>query len=262
MKVRIIDREFTAQRLDRAALDRRPVPQLEEGDFSLSDAYQIQRAAIACRERRGHRIIGVKLGFTSRAKRVQMGVDDLIWGWLTEDMLEAEGGTVELGRYIHPRVEPEVCFLTRKAIDRPIHALEAVDYIEAVAPALEIIDSRYENFRFSLVDVVADNCSSAGLVAGAWTRNFEVLENAGVSLRFDGRPVQIGSTAAILGHPLRALTQAARLLAAAGERLPEGSLILAGAATAAQAMEPGIHVQCDIHGLGRVEFMTSGGRDE
>ncbi len=256
MKMKVIDKEATAERLDQAALERRAIAQFEEGDFSLADAYEIQRSSIAYRQRRGHRIIGVKLGFTSRAKMVQMGVHDLIWGWLTEDMLESEGGTVDLGRYIHPRVEPEVCFLTKKPLERPIHALEAVDYIEAVAPALEIIDSRYENFRFSLVDVVADNCSSAGLVLGAWSRNFDALENAGVSMSFDGRPVQIGSTAAILGNPLRALVQATRLLAAAGEYLPEGSLIMAGAATAAQALEPGIHVSGDIHGLGRVEFFT------
>ncbi|MGH6640310.1 MAG: 2-keto-4-pentenoate hydratase, partial [Polaromonas sp.] len=183
-------------------------------------------------------------------------VHDLIWGWLTESMLEEEGGTVDLARYIHPRVEPEVCFLTRRDISGPITALEAADYVEAVAPALEIIDSRFQNFKFTLEDVVADNCSSAGLVVGPWSRQLDRLGNAGVSVTFDGRTVLSGSTAAILGHPLRSLVQASRLLAACKHSLPAGSLIMAGAATAAQALEPNTHVRCDINGLGRVEFFT------
>ena len=180
---------------------------------------------------------------------VQMGVNDLIWGWLTKSMLEEEGSTVNLARYIHPRVEPEVCFLTRRAISGPISALEAADYLEAVAPALEIIDSRYQNFKFTLEDVVADNCSSAGLVVGAWSRQFDRLGNAGVNVAFDGRSVLSGSTAAILGHPLRSVVQVSRLLGACERSLPAGSLIMAGAATAAQALLPNSHVRCDINGV-------------
>lgn len=242
--------------LDDAARHAQAVEQFAPGSFNLAEAYRIQRAAIQHRVARGDQVRGIKLGFTSRAKMVQMGVHDLIWGWLTESMLEEEGGTVNLARYIHPRVEPEVCFLTRRAISGPLSALEAADYVEAVAPALEIIDSRYQDFKFTLEDVVADNCSSAGLVVGAWSRQFDKLGNAGVNVAFDGRMVLSGSTAAILGHPLRSLVQASRLLAACERSLPAGSLVMAGAATAAQALAPNTHVRCDINGLGRVEFFT------
>ena len=248
--------DSAAALLDTAALQAQAVEQFAEGSFDLADAYRIQRASIQRRVARGDGILGIKLGFTSRAKMVQMGVDSLIWGWLTDTMLEEEGGTVRLERYIHPRVEPEVCFLTRRTIDGPITALEAADYLEAVAPALEIIDSRYQNFKFTLEDVVADNCSSAGLVVGPWSRRFDGLGNAGVAVAFDGRPVLTGSTAAILGHPLRSLVQASRLLGACGGSLPAGSLVMAGAATAAQALTPNTHVRCDVAGLGRVEFFT------
>lgn len=251
-----------AAALDGAAHGVREIEQFPPGQFTLAQAYAIQRASIGHRLARGERLKGVKLGFTSRAKMVQMGVDSLIWGCLTDGMLEEDGGSVDLGRYIHPRVEPEVCFVTRRTIDGPLTALEAADYIEAVAPALEIIDSRYRDFRFSLVDVVADNCSSAGLVVGAWSRRFDDLGNLGVRMQFDGRDVQIGSTAAILGHPLRAVAQASRLLHAAAMPLPAGSLIMAGAATAAEALRPNLHVQCRIgsgaSGLGGVDFHTTG----
>jgi 2-oxo-3-hexenedioate decarboxylase len=248
--------------LDDAARERRGVPQFAPGQFSLVQAYEIQRAAVQRRIERGERHRGIKLGFTSRAKMVQMGVDSLIWGLLTDAMIEEDGGVVDLDHYIHPRVEPEVCFVTRKSIDGPLTALEAADRIEAVAPAMEIIDSRYRDFKFSLEDVVADNCSSAGLVVGAWSRNFDGLANAGVRMQFDGRDVQLGSTAAILGHPLRSIVQASRLLHGAGISLPAGSLIMAGAATAAEALRPGVHVQCLIGAgagaLGRVAFLAEG----
>ncbi len=247
--------------LDRAAFERREVDPFAPGHFTLAQAYEIQRASIARRIERGERPKGIKLGFTSRAKMVQMGVDSLIWGLLTDGMIEEDGGIVDLARYIHPRVEPEVCFVTRRAIDAPLTALEAADYLEAVAPALEIIDSRYRNFKFSLEGVVADNCSSAGLVVGPWSRKFDGLANAGVRVQFDGRDVLVGSTAAILGHPLRSVVQASQLLHAAGMSLPAGSLVMAGGATAAEALRPGLHVACHVGSgagaLGSVSFNTA-----
>ena len=249
-----------AQVLDDAARNAQEVDQFHVGHFSLPEAYEIQRASMERRFSRGEKLVGIKLGFTSRAKMIQMGVDSLIWGLVTDQMVEEEGGLVDLGRYIHPRVEPEVCFVTRRTIDAPLTALEAVDYLEAVAPAMEIIDSRYRNFKFTLEDVVADNCSSAGLVVGAWSRKFDALDNAGVRLQFNGREVQVGSTAAILGQPLRSIVQASRLLHSAGMSLPAGSLIMAGAATAAEALRPGLAVQCHIgsgaSSLGTVAFQT------
>jgi 2-oxo-3-hexenedioate decarboxylase len=123
-----------------------------------------------------------------------------------------------------------------------------------VAPAIEIIDSRYQEFRFTLEDVVADNCSSAGLVVGPWSRRVDALANLGVVLRVDGRVVQAGSTAAILGHPLRSLVQASYILSATEAVLPAGSLVLAGAATAAEPVARNSHVSATVSGLGEAAF--------
>ncbi|WP_198971115.1 2-keto-4-pentenoate hydratase [Xylophilus sp. ASV27] len=252
---------IVAKTLDTAAHQARAVDQFPAGHFTLPEAYEIQRASIARRVSRGEEMVGIKLGFTSRAKMIQMGVDSLIWGLLTDDMLEEEGAVVSLSRFIHPRVEPEVCFITKRTIDGPLTALEAVEHIEAVAPAMEIIDSRYRNFKFTLEDVIADNCSSAGLVVGAWSRNFDALTNAGVRMQIDGRNAQVGSTAAILGQPLRSIVQVSRLLSAAEMGLPAGSLIMAGAATAAEALRPGTTVECHIGSgstaLGSAMFHTA-----
>src|SRR5690606_32066293 len=183
-------------RLDGAAFNATATPQLEQ-PITLADAYAVQRASIERRLARGETRIGIKMGFTSRAKMLQMGVSDMIWGRLTSGMLVEDGGSIALADYVHPRVEPEVAFLIGKPLSGNVTLPQALAAVEAVAPALEIIDSRYENFRFSLTDVVADNSSSSGFVVGPWRSPATDLDNLGLVMAFDGRPQAFGSTAAI-----------------------------------------------------------------
>ena len=253
----VADIAALAERLDTAACNAAATPQLQP-PISLQQAYAVQRASIERRLARGETRIGIKMGFTSRAKMVQMGVDDLIWGRLTSAMLVEDGGSVSLSRYVHPRVEPEVAFLIGKPLAGHVTAMQALAAVDAVAPALEIIDSRYENFRFSLTDVVADNSSSSGFVVGPWTAPDVDLSNLGLAMAFDGRPQAFGSTAAILGHPLRSLVAAARVVAEADEWLSPGDIVLAGGATAASALASGSFVSLEIEKLGRCGFHVQG----
>lgn len=247
-----------ATRLDDAAVQARAVPQHTDADaLTLADAYEVQRALVARRLARGHHRIGLKMGFTSRAKMAQMGLSDMIWGRLTSDMLVEEGGSVRASDYVHPRCEPELCFLLGKPLSGHVTALEALAAVEAIAPAIELIDSRYENFRFSLADVVADNASSSGVVVGPWHAPDIDFSNLGLVLTVNGRAVEVGSTAALLGHPIRSLVAAARLAAAAGEPLQAGSLVMAGGITAAIALAPGMQVRCEMQHLGRVAFSVA-----
>lgn len=230
-----------AERLDEATRTATATTQFtKEGPLSLDDAYGVQRDGVALRAARGDRPVGLKLGFTSKAKAAQMGVFEVIAGVVTEDMRVADGGEVTVP-LIHPRIEPEVAFLIGEA-----------DAVVAVAPALEIIDSRYQDFSFTLEDVVADNASAAAFAIGPWRDPGPDLSNLGVVLEVDGAVVQVGSTAAILGHPLRALDAVARLARAHGLALPAGSVLLAGAATAAVPLTPGTVVEATVTGLGRV----------
>ena len=249
-----------AVRLDAAATAARAVSQSAGDDgISVAEAYEVQRALIDLRLGRGARRIGMKMGFTSRAKMLQMGLSDLIWGRLTSDMLVEDGGIDELF-HIHPRVEPEICFLLKKPLTGPVTPLAALAAVEAMAPALEIIDSRYLDFKFSLADVIADNASSSALVVGAWHSPSLDFSNLGLVLEIDGRAAEIGSTAAILGHPLRSLCAASRLAGQAGEVLEAGSLVMAGGATAAVALKAGANVRCDMQHLGRVGFTMAKAR--
>ncbi|MFE5944566.1 2-keto-4-pentenoate hydratase [Streptomyces sp. NPDC056480] len=237
-----------AEALDAAARDGRPLSGGGEGPKDTEEAYAVQEALVARRLARGERLTGFKLGFTSLAKMRQMGVSDLIHGRLTDRMEIPDGGRIDTSGLIHPRVEPEVAFLLGDTL-RP--GGDPMAAVAAVAPALEVIDSRYHGFRFSLPEVIADNTSAARYAVGTWSAPGD-LDNLGVLLELDGRLAETGSTAAVLGNPLRALAAAARLAGA----LEPGTAILAGAATAAVPLPPGTHVRATVAGLGSVRFTT------
>lgn len=245
-----------ARILDDAARTATAVPQLTEElpGLTVEDAYAIQALSIARRYDRGERRVGIKMGLTSRAKMQQVGVSEVIWGRLTNAMRLVEGGDLVRARYVHPRVEPEIAYIIGKPLAGDISLAEALAAVEAVAPAVEIIDSRFRNFKFTLPDVVADNASSSGFILGAWAKPDAEVSNSGIVMEAGGRPVQIGSSAAILGNPIRSLVAAARAVAQAGERLEPGDIILAGGATAAHPLTPGDYVRTWFQDLGSVCF--------
>jgi 2-oxo-3-hexenedioate decarboxylase len=245
-----------AQIVDEAARTATAIPQLTESltGLTVDDAYAIQALSVARRRARGERRAGFKMGLTSRAKMVQVGVSEVIWGRLTDAMRLVEGADLHRSRYVHPRVEPEIAYIIKKPLEGNVSAAEALAAVEAVAPAVEIIDSRYRDFKFALPDVIADNSSSSGFFVGSWAPASTDVSNLGIVMEVDGRPVQVGSSAAILGDPIRSLVSAARLVAKAGERLEPGDIVLAGGATAAHALAPGMHVKTSFQRLGAVAF--------
>ena len=245
-----------AQIVDEAARTATAIPQLTDAlpHLTVDDAYAIQAMSIARRHARGERRAGYKMGLTSRAKMLQVGVSEVVWGRLTDAMRLPEGGDLHRARYVHPRVEPEIAYILAKPLSGEVTAAEALAAVEAVAPALEIIDSRYRDFKFALPDVIADNSSSSGFYVGSWAKRDTDVANLGIVMEVNGRPVQIGSSAAILGNPIRSLVAAARLVGRTGERLEPGDIVLAGGATAAHPLTPGDHVRTAFQGLGTVSF--------
>jgi 2-oxo-3-hexenedioate decarboxylase len=221
--------------LDEAALGATAIPQLNLA--TVAEGYAAQEALIARRLARGERLVGFKMGLTSKAKMAQVGVNEMIFGRLTDAMQVPDGGSVDIARFIHPRVEPEVAFLLRDG------------EIAAAAPALELIDSRYTDFKFTLPDVVADNTSGAAFVLGAWQSVPARIDNLGVLLEIDGRVAQVGSTAAILGDPRRAWRDGVALATRYGIEMTDG-ILLAGAATAAVPLAPGAHARAVVQNLG------------
>ncbi|MFG3255096.1 2-keto-4-pentenoate hydratase [Streptomyces sp. NPDC048172] len=248
-----------AERLDHAETSRTDTPSLADTHtFGIEDAYAVQAALLARREARGERITGVKLGFTSKAKMAQMGVSDVIVGRLTDAMRVADGADVDLSRFLHAKAEPEVAYRLARDVDLDDPSVDIEACVDALAPALEFIDSRYRDFRFTYEDVVADNTSASAYAIGAWrpVANAGDVSNRAVRL-LSGSAEAVGSTAAILGSPVRALH--ALLDMARRRRIPlrAGQVVLAGAATAAVPVTPGV-ISCEVAGLGSVSVSVKG----
>lgn len=251
-----------AAALDTAQRTATAISQLSSAEeVDLDTAYATQHALISRRVARGERITGLKLGFTSEVKAQQMGVHDVIIGTLTDAMRVDDGAVFDRRSAIHPRIEPEIVYLLGADIDGSAGERPLSEVVAAVAPALEIIDSRYRDFRFSLTDVIADNTSATGYVIGSWTPYSQAgaLDNRAVRLEVDGRVAATGSTAAILGDPARAIAAAARLAARHGFTLRAGMVLLAGAATAAVPLPDHGTIEATITGLGHVAVRTHDG---
>jgi len=244
-----------AKHLDSAAINAAAVPQISiDQELSIKGAYEIQVASIDQRLDRGEELLGYKMGFTSKAKMEQMGVHELIWGRLTSNMELKDGDTLELSKYVHPRAEPEVAFRISQDISRELTEKDIPNYVDAVCVALEIIDSRYKNFKFSLEDVIADNCSSTGYVLGKWLSAENKFDSLSISLQVNGEKVQSGSTNDILGNPWNSFLEATRIFKREGIELKKGMVLLAGAATPAVFLNSGDEVKATCHGMGDVSL--------
>lgn len=240
-----------AKKLDKAASGHAAVAQLSNQiQYSVDDAYDIQLKSIQQRISRGENLVGLKMGFTSEAKMKQMGVHDMIWGLLTDQMHILNGGELDFSKFIHPRAEPEICFYINQDISEALSVEEVKECVDGVSSAIEVIDSRYENFKFSLEDVIADNCSSAAFVLGEKQDKNIDLSSLAISLEIDGDIIHKGNSSAILGDPWKSLAAATRLAHKYEHKIAKGSIVLAGAATAAVYLKPGNKVKAIVEGMG------------
>jgi 2-oxo-3-hexenedioate decarboxylase len=242
-----------AERLDQAALTRTAVAQSVE-PISVDEGYAAQALLVQRRLARGERRIGVKMGMTSKAKMAQVGLKDTIWGRLTDAMLHKDGGQLEARQFIHPRAEPEIAFLMRKPLAGDVSVAEALDAIDGIAAAIDILDSRFKDFRFEAGDAIADNCSSAAIFIGPWHKPGLDFSKLAMTVEINGKVVQSGSSEAILGGPINSLIAAARLMAKYGDGLKPGEVFLSGAATAAEPLKPGMKVSAKVESLGLCSF--------
>jgi 2-oxo-3-hexenedioate decarboxylase len=228
-----------------------------EPQLDWRDAYDIQWALRRRKIERGTRIAGLKMGLTSRAKMQQMGVAEPIYGFLADYFAVASESALPRSELIHPRVEAEIAFHTARPLSGPgctvASALAATDFVVA---ALEIIDSRYRNFKFDLKSVIADNASSARFVSGVSAGSVRQLDlpNLGVVLQKNGEPAAFGAAAAVLGHPAQSLATLANLLAERAESIPAGTFVMTGGITEAIAVDAGDHIAASVQGLGSVSI--------
>jgi len=226
-------------------------------DMSWDDAYAVQHAIRLRREARGARVCGLKAGLTSHAKMKQMGVETPVFGLLFDDYARPDGGEISTADLIHPKVEAEIAFMIGRPLHGPgCHIGQVLAATEFVMPAVEVIDSRYENFRFDLKSVIADNTSASRFVVGGCARPAEGLDlrTLGCVLERNGEPMALAAGAAVLGHPAAAIAMMANWLGAQGKEIPAGTFIMTGGMTEAVAVKAGDNVTVRIQSLGSVSM--------
>ena len=248
-----------AEHLENAELNREPVRKITDThpDMDWDDAYAIQDAIRARKEARGTRIAGLKMGLTSFAKMRQMGVTEPVYGFLTDYGACMDGGAIDTASLIHPKVEAEIAFVLKHPLKGPgCHIGDVLAATDFVLPAVEVIDSRYENFRFDLKSVIADNTSSARFVAGGTHCSAQGidLKNLGVVLEKNGEVVATAAGAAVLGHPASSVAMLANMLGARGRELPAGVFIMTGGVTEAIAVAAGDNITVRYQHLGAVSM--------
>jgi 2-keto-4-pentenoate hydratase len=250
--------ELAAELID-AARTLHPVPPLSERypELDADDAYQIQQAQLSIHTFSGRRLVGHKIGLTSTAMRQQLGIDSPDYGYLLQDMLWQGDSPVAipLDGFIQPRAEPEIAFIIGEDVtEKSPTRKQLAASIRAVAPAIEVIDSRIEGWQIKLVDTIADNASSAAVIIGQhipWAEA-PTLSEVDCALYRDHQLVAEGTGSAVMGDPLNALAWLARLLVAKGRRLRRDEVVIPGALTAAIPISTGATVRATFDGLGEV----------
>ncbi len=251
--------EELAAHLEAAEREARDVTKITD-DFpamTWDDAYDIQDEIRRRKESRGQRTAGLKAGLTSHAKMKQMGVSTPCFGFVSDTMAVPDGGEIDCKQLIHPKVEAEICVVTKAPLKGPgCHVGAVLAAIDFVIPGVEVIDSRYRDFKFDLKSVIADNTSASRFVIGGRPRNVEELDlrTLGVVLEKNGRIVALAAGAAVLGHPAAAVAMMANHLGARGQEIPAGSFIMTGGVTEAIAVGPGDSVLARFQDLGSVSM--------
>ena len=248
-----------AEHLENCELQTRDTPKITDDhpDMDWDDAYAIQDAILARKLARGARIVGYKAGLTSHAKMKQMNVESPVFGFLVDYFSVPEGAAIKVSDLIHPKVEPEIVFVLKHALKGPgCHIGDVLAATDFVMPGIEVIDSRYRDFKFDLKSVVADNTSAARFtIGGRAVRPESVdLRTVGIVLEKNGQPVALGAGAAVLGHPAAAIAMLANHLGKRGKELPAGSMILSGGVTEAIAVAPGDNVTLRVQDMGSVSL--------
>src|SRR5690606_32208439 len=203
-----------AEHLENAELQVHDVTKITDDypDMDWDDAYAIQDETKRRKLARGNQVAGLKAGLTSRAKMKQMGAEHPVFGFIADYMSVPDGGQLKFDELIRPQVEAEICVVTKAPLPGPgCHIGNVMAAIDFVLPAVEVIDSRYRDFKFDLKSVIADNTSSARFVIGGNMRDLGELDlpTLGVVLEINGEVKSMAAGAAVLGNPLVAIAMMA-----------------------------------------------------
>ncbi|MQB07882.1 2-keto-4-pentenoate hydratase [Agrobacterium tumefaciens] len=257
----IVNLAAAVEQLEQASVSRKPCPPIADlvGVGDIDAAYEVQKRITERRVAAGARIVGRKIGLTSKAVQAQIGVDQPDFGVLFDDMRFEDGDEIPFARLLQPKAEAEIAFLLGRDIvdaDDPAAVRAAV---VLVFPALEIVDSRIANWRIGITDTVADNASSGVFVIGGEGVPLDRAEPAEVrmTMRRNGEIVSQGTGRDCLDDPLNALAWLARTAISFGAPLRAGDIVLSGSLGPMVAVQPGDVFEAEIAPLGTISARFS-----
>ena len=238
-----------------ALVARTPIAPLSAAhpDMTIEDAYHVQQRMIARRLEKGDRVIGKKIGVTSKAVMNMLGVHQPDFGYLLDSMVFNEGESVDMGTLIQPKAEGEIAFLLKKDLQGPgVTAADVLAATEGVMACFEIVDSRIQDWKIKIQDTVADNASCGVFVLGDQLVDIADLDLAlaGMVLEKNGEIVVTGAGAATMAHPVNAMVWLANMLGSLGIALKAGDIVLSGAMGAMVPVARGDNLRMTIGGIG------------
>jgi 2-oxo-hept-3-ene-1,7-dioate hydratase len=250
------DRDKATDLLLTAEKERKPVVQLSKTwpDITIEDAYAISTEVTRRKIAAGAKLIGHKIGLTSKAMQQSSQIDEPDYGHLLDNMLVADGAKVPHANYCVPRVELELAFVLAKPLKGPgVGLLDVLRATEYVVPSIEIIDARVQNPR-KIFDTVADNGAAAGIVIGGrpvGPMDIDLRWVGGVMYR-NSEIEETGVSAGVLGHPALGIAWLANKLAPFGGVLEPGNIMLSGSFIRPVWAEKGDTLHADFGPLGSV----------
>lgn len=241
-----------------AEKEKKPIAPLTETypEVTVEDAYAIQKQVQVLKLESGSRIIGHKIGLTSKAMQQSLGVPEPDFGSMYDDTLLQEGSLIDSQQFLQPKVEAELAFIMKHDLKGPgVHFHDVIRATEYIVPAFEIIDSRVRNWEIKIQDTVADNASYGALVLGS--RGIIAgdldLRTIGLVLEQNGEVIDTAAGAAVLGHPAAAVAWLCNKLAQFDEGLKAGDVVLSGSFTKAYVAKPGDVYIAQFGGIGTVQ---------
>ena len=234
---------------------------LRHPEMGMDDAYAVQAALMRAKLAAGRRVVGWKIGLTSKAMQAALGIDIPDSGVLFDDMAFESGATVPAGRFIQPRIEAEIAFVMHAPLaGADVTRDEVLAATDHVAPALEILDTRIlrrdpaTGRARTIVDTIADNAANAGFVLGAEAHAPEAfdLRRVGAIVTRDGAVEETGLGAGVLNDPVAGVVWLARRMARYGQRIEAGQVILSGSFIRPVECPPGSRIEADFGPFGTV----------
>ena len=252
-----MDIQQAAQQLLQAEQTKQPIAPFTETNptITVDDAYRIQLAQIEAKKAQGATVEGLKIGLTSKVMQDMLGVYTPDYGFILNTMVYEEDVPVSASAFIQPKVEFELAFAFKKTLQGTVTIQDVIDAVDYVVPAIEIIDSRIEDWRIRFEDTVADNGSSAGAILGTTkTKLADIEDITAVPLKAykNGEFFDEATSAAVLGNPLEAVVWLANAVREYGITVQAGTFVLSGAVSKAVPFEAGDVFEADFGPLGKV----------